>query len=499
LSTAFPAPAAGLVVRRRDGAVFVGVRTVHARSWPGTLAFPGGGVDDDDRTLPLCRDDGDIDERAARAGALREAMEEAGLVVVCGAGGVPASADAIDGLHEGLVAGRGLAEMLRQRGLVLDDRALVPLSSWTTLEGRFHVRRFLLPVHDDSALIWRAPLADELVDSGFRSPAAIVADWHAGRAFLLPPIRDLVQRLVAVEDHPVVDDEDLAGLRGPVSEADRCRRDLAPGVVLLDARTPTLWPATHTNTPVLGGSEVLLVDPATPHDDERVRFDALLQTILDGRLVRGIVLTHHHADHTGDAARLRDKHRCPVYAHALTAGRVDVDVDVIVDDGHVFELPAGPGGPARRFVALHTPGHARGHLCLWEPDLALLVAGDMIAATGSILIDPPEGHMATYLRSLERLVSLAPRSLVPSHGPLIVDGVGRLRQQIAHRLARQEAVAAAIAAGAATIDDVVAAVYGHDTPPAMWPFAARSVAAIVETLVEQGRIDDDDGRIVPRA
>jgi glyoxylase-like metal-dependent hydrolase (beta-lactamase superfamily II) len=386
------------------------------------------------------------------------------------------------------------------------------------MEGSFAVRRFLLPLAErqDDALVWRAPLSGELDDIGFRSPRAVLDAWRGGRAFLLPPIRDLVQRLADVEDgkddvpQAAVDHGALppglglppaaiAHLRGSVNDADRCRRDLSPGVVLLDARTPTLWPATHTNTPVLGGGDVLLVDPATPYVDERERFDGLLRTILDGRRVRGIVLTHHHQDHTGDAARLRDKHGCPVFAHALTAAQVDVAVDVIVDEGHVFHLPAGPGGPARRFVAVHTPGHARGHLCLWEPDLSLLVAGDMVAGTGSILIDPPEGHMNTYLRSLERLIALSPRALIPSHGPLLVDGTARLREQLAHRRTRQAAVERAIAAGASNVEAVVEAAYGRDTPPAMWAFAARSVTAIVQALVEDGRVVDDGGRIVPAA
>ncbi|MBM4280063.1 MAG: MBL fold metallo-hydrolase [Deltaproteobacteria bacterium] len=494
-----PAPGAGLVLRRADGAVFVGVRTSKARSWPGTLAFPGGAVDVDDHALPLARGAADAPEHAARAAALREALEEAGLVVVCTHDGARAAADAIDALHAALAAGRPLGAALAATGLVLDDRALVPLSTWTTMEGSFAVRRYLLSVDHDDALAWRAPLVGELAACGFRAPAAIAADWQAGRAFLLPPIRDLVLRLADVESSTIVDDVGLARLRGPVAEADRCRRDLSPGVVLLDARTPTLWPATHTNTPVLGGGDVLLVDPATPYDDERARFDALLRTILDGRRVAGIFLTHHHHDHTGDAARLRQVWGCPVYAHALTAAQVDVAVDAVIDDGHVLALPAGPGGPARRFVAVHTPGHARGHLCLWEPDLALLVAGDMVAGTGSILIDPPEGHMNTYLCSLQRLLALAPRALIPSHGPLLVDGVARLQQQLDHRRARHEAVAHAIAAGHATVDDVLAAVYGVDTPPAMWAFAARSVVAIAQALVEDGRVVEDDGRYVSRS
>ena len=87
----------------------------------------------------------------------------------------------------------------------------------------------------------------------------------------------------------------------------------------MDPKTPTLWPATTTNCVVLGCGDVLLVDPATPYPQERAAFDELLAVTLEGRRVQGIVLTHHHLDHVGDAERLRALHGCPVYAHALTA------------------------------------------------------------------------------------------------------------------------------------------------------------------------------------
>jgi len=293
-----PAPGAGLVVRRRDGAVLLGTRTSRARSWPGTLAFPGGAVDAEDIDVPLLCGAADVVERAARAAALREALEEAGLLLVCGKDGAPAAPGVVDDAVEALRAGGALGTALRARGLCLDDRGLVVLSAWRTAEGSFEVLRFLLCVEHDAPRT--APLVDELADVAFVSPRAALAAWHAGRAWLLPPIRDLLHRLADVEDvvvqAPAIagrrgaaggpllvpGDDVLARLRGGVSEAERCRRDLAPGVVVIDARTPTLWPATHTNAVVLGGGDALLVDPATPYDDERDRFDALLHTILDG-------------------------------------------------------------------------------------------------------------------------------------------------------------------------------------------------------------------------
>lgn len=480
-----PRLAAGVVVRRRhDGAVLLGTRTEQARSWPGTLAFPGGAVDDDDHLLPL-RSGLRGQDAALRGGALREALEEAGLSRLCHGDGTAADDDVVSDIFARMARGERLIEILAGSGLWLDDGPLVDLGAWLTAEGSFVVSRYLWPVDEEPRR--RPPPTHELSDVGMYVPAQCVQGWLEGRVFLPPPIRTQLHRLADLSSQ-ATDDDVVAALMRPPTEPERRRKDVVAGVALLDPKTPTLWPATTTNCVVLGCGDVILVDPAAVWDEERAAFDETLDVILEGRAVSGIVLTHHHPDHVGDAARQKARHGCPVYAHALTAAQLDDGlVDVVIDEGFAFDLGGGGHGPDRRFVAVYTPGHARGHLCLWEPQLRLLVAGDMIAGQGSILIDPPEGHMATYLASLQRLIALAPRALVPSHGPLLTDAAVRLEQQLAHRRSRGQKVHAAIAAGAHDTAAIVAAAYGPDTPPQMFPFAARSVCAIVEQLVEEGR------------
>ncbi len=488
-----PRLAAGVIVRRRrDGAVLLGARTERARSWPGTLAFPGGAVDDDDHLLPL-RSGVTGEQAAFRAGALREALEEAGLARLCHGDGTAADDDVVADIVARMARGERLIAILAGSGLRLDDEGLHELGAWLTAEGSFLVARFLLPV--DEAPRRLAPPTQELRDIELQDPVALVDGWREGRVFLPPPIRTQVHRLADLARRPSTDDDVAVALRRVPGEAERRRKDIVAGVALLDPKTPTLWPATTTNCVVLGCGDVILVDPAAVWEAERAAFDNTLDVILEGRRVRGIFLTHHHHDHVGDAARLKARFGCPVYAHRLTAEQLeDGVVDIVVDDGFVFDLPGQGHGPDRRFVAVHTPGHARGHLCLWEERLRLLVAGDMVAAVGSILIDPPEGHMATYLASLRRLIALQPRSLVPAHGPLLVDAVARLEQQVQHRLARGQKVLDAVRQGARDVDGIVGAAYGPDTPPQMFPFAARSVMAIMEQLVEEGRaVVDGDG------
>lgn len=480
--------AAAVVPRLRDGRVLVGVRTKHARSWPGTIAFPGGACDEDDESLPLRSGTRSF----ARGCALRELGEETGLWRLCRPDGsldAAAHAACVTLLLDSVT----LIKALAQTGLVLDDSGLTPLVAWKTWDGRFSVQQFLLPLDDVTEPVRSPILIEELASLRFADPRELRAGWGAGEVFLIPPIRRVIVELARHDSGDAAGLERvLPVLRAEPNAAERARHDLVEGVCMLPARSPTLPPATHTNAVLLGSGAALLVDPATPWAEEQDRFDRQLSACLNGNSLRAIVCTHHHVDHVGDVERLAKKHRVPVWAHKLTAERVSFQVDRHLEDGEVL---ACDGPVPRAFRVVFTPGHAPGHICLLEETTKLMVAGDMVAGIGSILIDPPEGHMATYLASLERMKALAPRALVPAHGPLLTDGTARLNEQLAHRAMRQAAVAAQLsAAPGVTVRAVVDAVYGADTPPQMLPFAERSVLAALELCVERHEAITDGSR-----
>ena len=260
-------------------------------------------------------------------------------------------------------------------------------------------------------------------------------------------------------------------------------------------RTPTLPPATHTNVWLLGQGELAVVDPASPYDDERAALDAELAALeAGGERVREIVLTHHHVDHVSGAAHLQARLGVPVVAHAVTAARVKgrVEVTRVIDEGE--RLPYGPRG----FVALHTPGHAPGHLCFLDEGSRAMVAGDMVASVGTIIVEPDDGgDMAQYLASLERMRDLQPAWLLPAHGPPIGPGE-RAREKLsfylAHRLEREARVLAALDERPRTVDELVPPAY-PDVPPQVYPLAARSLLAHLYKLERDGRARrDTDGR-----
>lgn len=260
--------------------------------------------------------------------------------------------------------------------------------------------------------------------------------------------------------------------------------ELADGVRVLGLRTPTLPPATATNTLVVGRRRLAVIEPATPYDEERRSLDALLERLVAaGGEVVAILLTHHHMDHTGYAAELRARTGAPIFAHPETAARLDFAVDERLDGGETLELDDGLA-----LDAVFTPGHAPGHLVYRERRTGLVYAGDMVAGEGTILIDPEDGgDMRAYLDSLARLEALEPAALVPSHGPTIDQPAACVQRYIAHRLGREQKVMTAIERGAADFDAALALAY-DDTPKFLWPLAARSLEAHLIKLERDGQI-----------
>jgi ribonuclease/clavin/mitogillin len=264
------------------------------------------------------------------------------------------------------------------------------------------------------------------------------------------------------------------------------------GLTVLPLRTPTLPPATATNTSLVGRRDVWVVDPATPWEESRAELWGALDALeAAGRRLAGVVLTHHHIDHVGAAAWLRAKRGVPVCAHARTA---ELLRDTVVVDRTLAEGQHLRGSEAAddRWEVLHTPGHASGHIVLWEAQRRVLIAGDMVAGVGTILVEAPDGHMATYIAQLGRLADLEPARLVPAHGPVLADGAKKLRETAAHRLMREAKVVAALAEGGADLSELTRRAY-PELGRAMLPLAERSCLAHLLKLCEEGRARATDG------
>src|SRR5437867_3869865 len=349
---------------------------------PGFRSFVGGTVDPEDATLPIDGAPAGA-ERTLLACALREAFEEAGVLV-----GVdePGPAAAIAEARRRLLAGEAtFAALAREHGWRLRGDALAFAGRWVSppfAPRPFETDYFLARVpQGQEATI----LEGELSEGGWVHPRLALERWRAGHETIAAPILWSLIVLAEGGDH----------LAARLAEAPRraslpARRiELKWGIVLHPMKTRPLPPATHTNAYLVGESEMALVDPGSGEREELERLFALIESLgSEGRRLKVVLATHHHSDHTGGIEAVRERFGVPVAAHAETARHLRVD-QVLADGARVA---LAPGAGAWDLRALHTPGHARGHLCFLHERTRSLFCGDhIVGGGGTVIIDPPEG------------------------------------------------------------------------------------------------------------
>lgn len=256
---------------------------------------------------------------------------------------------------------------------------------------------------------------------------------------------------------------------------------LSPMVRRIVCANPSVMTGPGTNTYLVGIDEIAVIDPG-PDDPEHL--DAIAGC--GGDRIRWILLTHTHGDHSPGAAGLKKRTGAQILSYADKIPG-DLQADRTLRDGDFVEATE------YRLQVLHTPGHASDHLCFLLLEERTLFTGDHIMEGSTVVIAPPDGDMAAYLSSLEQIRRIRPRlrAIAPGHGQLIDDPYEVIEDYISHRLAREQQVVDAVqAAGTATVDQVVEAVY-TGVPPELHPLAAYSVWAHLRKLAEDGRVRGD--------
>jgi glyoxylase-like metal-dependent hydrolase (beta-lactamase superfamily II) len=225
-----------------------------------------------------------------------------------------------------------------------------------------------------------------------------------------------------------------------------------------------------TNTWIVGEAPAIVIDPGPNHAGH------LHEVARTAGAVGAIAITHDHPDHAPGALPLAEVTGATVYAARPVEGMERIRDGDLVSAG------------ATTLSVVAAPGHAPDHLTFHEARSGSLFTGDAVLGRGTSVIDPPEGDLAAYLRTLRRLRELSPRTIYPGHGPVVLRAVAKLDEYLEHRAMREEQVLAALGDGWRSPEELVAEIYA-DHPPEVHELAARSVLAHLMKLEVEGRAD----------
>jgi glyoxylase-like metal-dependent hydrolase (beta-lactamase superfamily II)/8-oxo-dGTP pyrophosphatase MutT (NUDIX family) len=537
-----PRPAATLILLR-DGSsgpeIFMLKRSPSAAFVANAYVFPGGGLDPaDHKALDRVRGLTEIEANrrlgvetgglAYWVAAVRECFEEAGILIAVEESGAPLDPGRADALavHRNAVNAGTLAfgDFLERERLAIPAQSIAYFSHWITAPGRprrFTARFFVARAphgqhgsHDDGETVaseWVRPQVAlercekgeiELVHPTRMSLTELAPFGGADEAFEFASSRIDIEADASCWANGK-DGRKLFRRHEPPyaeihwsdpEEAGDTSYDLVPGVpkrldrhvTRVIAPNPGVMTGPGTNAYLVGDGELALIDPG-PAIDSHV--EALLKAAAGQ--IRWILCTHTHMDHSPAAKRIGEATGAIVMGRPAPPGTNQDQgfaPDRVLEHGE--RIACGPV----TLRAIHTPGHASNHLCYLLEETRMLFTGDHVMQGSTVVINPPDGDMRAYLASLEMLLAEDIAILAPGHGYLIGRPHREVSRLIAHRMAREAKVVAAMQKlGPAALDALVPEVYA-DVSPRLYPVAARSLSAHLDKLIAERRALLQDGR-----
>jgi glyoxylase-like metal-dependent hydrolase (beta-lactamase superfamily II) len=261
---------------------------------------------------------------------------------------------------------------------------------------------------------------------------------------------------------------------------------LEPGIARVLAHNPSAFTYYGTQTYLIGEKAVAVIDPG-PDLPEHVE---ALEKAIDGRPVVAIMCTHTHRDHSPGSRPLAKATGAPIIGCAPLALETvgpradaafdgDYVPDRVLEDGATLEIDGRP------VTAIATPGHTSNHLCFAYE--GALLTGDHVMGWSTTVVVPPDGDMAEYMRSLDRLRQRDDRVYYPAHGPAVTNPQQYVRHLVGHRMQREKQILALVGEKPRPIPDIVANAYpGLD--PRLVIAAGGSVLAHLVDLEKRGLV-----------
>ncbi len=509
-------------------------RSTNASFAPGVFVFPGGCIETLDfngHAHCISRPNQSQLELTQATSAIRESFEELGILLAEDSQGQPAKAQDIEVMNRST----NFLEQCNEKGLRLSAHKIFELAHWTTdrdLPKRFSVTFLVARIPSEQTAI-----ADEneQFEPVWMTPRLALEQYRQGVFPLIFPTIRTLERLCSYTDAQAVFDS-CSAVVGPLwkscpragwlaGKEARYMEDEAPfgelelvcpdgqllhkldwqsqtivqlrkNISRLTAPNPGVMTGPGTNTYIVGDPETgfIVIDPGP---DESSHIKALWQ--FTGGDIRAIVCTHSHPDHSPGAKPLQALcvNQPPVLGlpSAQTARlNSSFKPDREINDGERLLLKDKNQETLHTLQIIHTPGHAANHLCLILEEDSMLFSGDHILNGSTTVIDPPDGDMDDYLKSLDLLSQACSkysiRFIFPAHGYVLGNAEQAISNLKKHRLKREAKIIRVMKNHLlGTLDEWVKEAY-DDVPSKLWPVAKRSLMAHVERIELLGLIEN---------
>ncbi len=431
--------------------VFAIQRQSFLKAFPGYWAFPGGKVEVDDASFniehPLTDD---LDPKLFGA-AVREGSEELGI-----------------DLRDEILAGR--VERIDYLGLAITPD-FNPYRFATTFY-RFHFKEKVNFVVD----------RNEAAVAEWISCSELLHRFDKGQILAVPPVIKVIETLGLSPDTRHITDLNFSydGTQYvPYIESLKSVRQIMP-------LSNTLPPAIRTNAFLFGDGNhpKVLIDPSPKNEEELQKFKNTV--MLFG--VDKIMLTHHHPDHYEFSNTLAKEWKVPMLMSAYTHAQITkkdpdyfkgIEVSFLKDGDFLTEWLG------RKLNIIEVPGHDEGQLAVAPEDMSWFLAGDLFQGVGTVVIGDEEGDMSKYFVTLQKIITLNPRVLFPSHG-IGLGGVGILESTLNHRRVRENQILTFHKEGL-SVQEMLEKIY-QDVDKRLWPYAQKNIEKHLEKLRKDGLI-----------